>query len=466
MRRLFAGSWRRVTPVLLGIGALALAASSVAQAEFTPPYTSQCSGGGAGAITTGLQTDIALKWAAGFASEDTTSPLSCAHLGPRVEYAPSVTNSQVLEALGSSTGVRNPAYRLAGGEEPPTVVQWLKIDLGDKPGEDSGLIRQIPVASTAIVPLVHYPAGCAIPAGEATSDGRFVVSNAQLEKAYAGELATWGELLPDIGGTCASLPLKRVVPSVSDGTTFVLKQWLNTVDPARNWPESSSKANTAWPNDSGATATVRSAGGDRAEASLVAATNGSIGFASLPIARALGFGAFSPENPAYEETGRFWLSVENGADERVEPTRDPHSGEDNVKGANCDAPTFNFVPSGYDTTATPIWRAVSAAGSKTGWPICTLSYAFAWDDASTVFGNTEEGQSMQRTVKDYLAYVLGASGQAKAQARDYSPLPAAILADAQEGQSRVGWNKVPGSKEASESAVKAAVAAGVRHTQP
>ncbi|HEY2536138.1 MAG TPA: substrate-binding domain-containing protein [Solirubrobacteraceae bacterium] len=377
-----------------------------------------------------------------------------------------MTNSQALEALGASAGVRNAAYRLVGGEEPPTLAQWLKIDLGDKPGEDSGLIRQIPVASTAIVPLVHFPAGCAIPAGEATSDGRFVVSNAQLEKAYAGALTTWGELLPGIESACADIPLKRVVPAVSDGTTFVLKQWLNVVDSSQGWPESASKPNTSWPNDSGATATVRSAGGDRAEANLVASTNGSIGFASLPTARAAGFGAFSPENPAYEESGLFWLSVENGAAERVEPTRDPHSGEDNVKGANCDAPTFNYVPSGYDATATPIWRAVSAAGSKTGWPICTLSYAFAWDDSSTVFGNTEEGQAMQRTVKDFLAYVLGASGQAKAQARDYSPLPAAVLADAEEGQSRVGWNKVPGSEEAREAAVKAGIAAAVRHTQP
>jgi hypothetical protein len=48
---------------------------------------------------------------------------------------------------------------------------------------------------------------------------------------------------------------------------------------------------------------------------------------------------------------------------------------------------------------------------------------------------------MQRTVKDFLAYILGSAGQETAQVRDYSPLPSAFLTDAQEGQSRVGWNK-------------------------
>ncbi|HEY2571093.1 MAG TPA: hypothetical protein VGI27_06450, partial [Solirubrobacteraceae bacterium] len=191
-------------------------------------------------------------------------------------------------------------------------------------------------------------------------------------------------------------------------------------------------------------------------------TRGAIGFSSLPSARSEGFGQFSPSNPEYENRGLFWLSVKNGAGEQVEPTRDPNSGADNVLGANCDNPTFNYVPSGYDTTVTPVWRAVSAAGSKTGWPICTLTYDLAWDDASTVFGNTEAGQAQQRTVKDFLAYILGAAGQEEAKARDYSPLPSAILADAQDGQSRVGWNKLPGSQS---NAIKTQIAAASQHAK-
>jgi ABC-type phosphate transport system substrate-binding protein len=462
MRRLsLLGALKRTALALIGASVLTLAASSVAQAEFTPPYNTQCSGGVAEGLFPSLQINLTKHWASDFEEEDFTSPLSCAGRGPSIEYFAS-SNVAALEALGSTGGKRNSRYTFVGNEEPPTLAQWLRIDLGEKPGEDSGLIRQIPVASTAVVPIVHFPAGCPIPAKEATGDGRFTVSNSELEKAYAGEVATWGELLPDIESSCASLPLERIVPGGSEGTTFVFKQWLATVDSSRGW---SSLANTAWPKDSGATATVRSENGDRGEARLVAATNGSVGFSSLPSARLEGFGVFSPSNPEYNGRGLFWLSVKNGAGEQVEPTRDPNSGADNVKGANCDNPEFNYVPSGYDTTVTPIWRAVTAVGSKVGWPICTLTYDLAWDDASTVYGDTEEEQSRQRTVKDFLAYILGPAGQEEAKARDYSPLPAALLTDAQEGQSRVGWHKIPGSKEG-ESAVKAQIAVAEKHTQP
>jgi ABC-type phosphate transport system substrate-binding protein len=462
MRRLsLLGAFRHAVAAFIGAGVLVLAWSSVAQAEFTPPYNTQCSGGVVEGTIAYLQLNLTQHLATAFEETDLTSPLACAKKGPGVESV-GRANSVALEAFGSANGKRDPQYIFAGNEAPPTPAQWLRIDLGDKPGEDSGLIRQIPIASTAVVPLVHFPAGCAIPAKEATGDGRFMVSNSELEKVYAGEVATWGELLPDIEPSCASLPLKRVVPSVSEGTTFVFKQWLAIVNSGRGW---NSLANTTWPKDSGATATVRAELGDLGEAGLVAETNGSIGYASLPNARLEGFGVFSPSNPDYNRRGLFWLSVKNGAGEQVEPTRDPNSGTDNVRGANCDNPEFNYVPSGYDTTVTPIWRAVTAVGSKVGWPICTLTYDLAWDDASTVYGKTEEQQSRQRTVKDFLAFVLGSAGQEEVKIWDYSPLPVALLADAQEGQSRVGWNKVPGSKE-SESAVKAQITAAEKHTQP
>lgn len=461
MRTQLLGRWRATVAALAGAGLLTLGVASVAQAEFTPPYTTQCSGGEAALITPGLEQEAVSNLAFEFEEEDITSPLSCAGRGPTVRSFTD-TSPTALEALGSVGGVRNPEFTFAGSEEPPTLAQWLNIDLGSEPGVNSGLIRQIPIASTAVVPIVHFPTGCSIPAEEATSDGRFVVSNALLEKAYAGAIATWGELLHGMEGTCADLPIKRVVPGESEGTTFVFKQWLATVDSSRGW---NSLGNTVWPNDSGATATVRSENGDRGEAELVLNTSGSIGFASLPSARAEEFGRFSPENP-HHRAGLFWLSVKNGAGEQVEPTRDPNSGADNVRGANCDNPTFNYVPSGYDSTVTPVWRAVSAAGSKTGWPICTLAYVLAWDDASTVYGDTEAEQAKQRTVKDYLAYVLGPAGQEVIEDRDYSKLPAAILADAQEGQSRVGWHKLPGSKESVESDVKSQIAAAAEHAQP
>jgi ABC-type phosphate transport system substrate-binding protein len=452
----------RLAGTLGTLGVLALAAPVASQASFGPPYTTQCSGGEVSGIGTEVQSPIIETWRSEFQEEDTTSPLACPGRGLEVLYG-AESNLQALEGFGAVSGARDPEGNFGAVEEPPTLSQWLEIDRGSDPGTNSGLIRQIPVASTAVAPLVNFPEGCAVPAKEATKDGRFTVSNKLLEEAYAGTIVTWGQLLPDIQGSCASLPIKRVVPSESEGTTFAFKQWLEKVEPKGGWEEPT-LANTAWPNEGGATATVRSRGGDRGEAVAVATTNGAIGFSGLPSGREIGFGYFSSENPKHSAGDRkFWLSVENGSGTRVEPTRDPNSGADNVLGANCDNPQFNYTPSGYDTTVTPIWRYVSAAGSKTGWPICSLTYDLAWDDSSTVYGNTTENEAAQRTVKDYLGYVLGSAGQAEGEAADYSKLPSALLADAQEGQSRIGWNKTPGSKEPS---IKTQIAAAATHIAP
>ena len=451
---------RRLAAALASCGFVAVAAPAASQAAFEAPYNVQCSGSAVNALGTRLQYQIAGHWSAAFHSGG--SALACKGAGLSTVETFNASSPRALEALGSVGGVRQPFFTTVNSEEPPTLSQWLDIDLGDKPGEDSGLIRQIPVTSTAIVPLVNFPAGCKIPAKEATADGRFIVSNSQVEQVYEGKIATWGELLPDIESSCATKPIKRVVPESAQGSTFVFKQWLAKVDPTLGWEESSTLPNASWPNDSGATSTVRAEGGEGGEAETVIATDGSFGFASLPVAREFEFGVFSPENPFHPSSDhQFWLSLVNGAAARTQPTRDPNSGADNVLGANCDNPTFNYTPSGYDTTVTPIWRTVSAAGSKTGWPICTLSYDLAWDDSSTVYGNTTENEAQQRTVKDYLAYALGPVGQQEAKEGDYSPLPAAILADAKDGQSRVGWNKVPGSKS---NTIKTQIAAAAEHT--
>jgi ABC-type phosphate transport system substrate-binding protein len=455
-------TWR-LAAALVGVATLGFAAPAASQANFTAPYNTQCSGTRAVGVGTELQSPMANVWVKQFGGGDTESPLSCAAQEVEVGYD-ILPNLRVLEEFGSVSGVRNQRLRFGATEEPPTASQWLNIDLGSKPFTNSGLIRQIPVAMAAVVPLVNFPAECTIPAKEATSDGRFIVSNAKLEKVFAGEIATWGELLPGMEGSCASTPIKRVVPEGPEGATYVFKQWLNTVDPSAGWPESTTLPNASWPNDSGATATVRSTEGDYGEAKLVSRTSGSIGFSSLSWARFFEFGYFSPENPEHNPSIKmFWLSLENGSRQRVEPTRDPKSGADNVRGANCDNPQFNITPSGYDTTATPIWRAVSAAGSKTGWPICTLMYDLAWDDAAPVYGNTSEVEGEQRTVKDYLAYVLGEAGQQEAEKADFSALPAAVLADAKDGQSRVGWNKFPGSKEEEEKGVSKEISAASTH---
>ncbi|HEU0251135.1 MAG TPA: hypothetical protein VFR48_10465, partial [Solirubrobacteraceae bacterium] len=69
----------------LAAGLLAAGVPSAAQANFTPPYTTQCSGGEAFGIDTGLEREATNNLAFEFDEEDLSSPLSCAGQGPLVE---------------------------------------------------------------------------------------------------------------------------------------------------------------------------------------------------------------------------------------------------------------------------------------------------------------------------------------------------------------------------------------------
>src|SRR5262249_56553447 len=90
------------------------------------------------------------------------------------------------------------------------------------------------------------------------------MSNVELEKVFAGEDTTWGQVFPWIAGNgqpnaaaCAATPIKRVVRVDSSGTTFALKQFLASINPTRGW---AGLDNTAWPNNAGGTAVVRASG--------------------------------------------------------------------------------------------------------------------------------------------------------------------------------------------------------------
>src|SRR5262249_39739953 len=156
---------------------------------------------------------------------------------------------------------------------------------------------------------------------------RFKVSNATLEAAFAGDSSadTWGELLPGIDetaaggradGDCAALPVKRVVRLDSSGTSFVLKDWLDTINAARGWP---GFANTAWPNDSGNTMVIRgAANGGGPVGDALNANDGSIGYMDLATSRSKGF----DWTPNTGDT-TFWIPTRNGANSLQEPTLDP-----------------------------------------------------------------------------------------------------------------------------------------------
>ncbi len=344
-----------------------------------------------------------------------------------------------------STAPENPSVRLAGTAEAPGDVESALIEAG-KPGttRDNAQLRIIPQYAASIAVIVNFPDGCSVPAGSAIGSGsteRFQVPNATLEAFFAGasSVDTWGELLPGIGGAgCATKPIRRVVRAERSGATLALKRWLHTVNSGRGWNALTNPLlNTAWPHP--AVNLVRAAdsspSGNVDEAAAVRATDGSVGYADLNTARTEGFteaGAADDDN--------YWIPVYNGSGTLTEPTAVPTSIVNELPGANCRTVTFTGVPASADPTLAS-WRNVSAASSTSGYPVCTLVYALAWDDASDAYGNTGTEQAAQRTVRDFLGFQLSEAAQATARVFDQAPLPEAILTAARDGQQRVGWAK-------------------------
>jgi hypothetical protein len=112
---MFQKELRRLTCAAMAIAGLGLAAPAASQGEFTPPYTTQCSGGQAKGPVPSLQKKLVNRWAFQFEEEDITSPFSCAHRGPTVNPVFALS-PEALEALGAVDGVRRPEYVFAGGE--------------------------------------------------------------------------------------------------------------------------------------------------------------------------------------------------------------------------------------------------------------------------------------------------------------------------------------------------------------
>src|ERR1700722_12566792 len=92
---------------LASVGALAIMGPAVAQADFTPPYTTQCSGNAIEGPGSGLQQDIAGTWTEQFGFTGTSSPASCASTGKEVIYNTS-TSSLALSQFGAAGGARTP----------------------------------------------------------------------------------------------------------------------------------------------------------------------------------------------------------------------------------------------------------------------------------------------------------------------------------------------------------------------
>lgn len=432
-------------------------------------------------------------------------------MGERTSGAPEGNNS--AGALS-----RNQVPRFGMSEEPPTEAGQSQINLGtDAPG-DEGQMRLIPAALGSVAIVVNLPDGCnpyVNPNGSALAGAaaaqfsdlanadrrRLRLTRQQLERIWAGEITTWGALIPHINdgnGTpdqasdtrCQSFPLVRVRRLDNGGTTFVLKDYLSNLNPAegwkttwltpdtRQWPQANTtvafdynndgdtaddvatcaRANNGASNNTGAnlgcteaavpllqTTPVADGNGNGNLVDKVADFDGSIGFGDLATARTRKSFAFE------RQTGnddKYWVQIQNkNASAFVDPQSAPTGfTTGGSKGSNCAQATLVNLPGGNDPTLAN-WEQVTAVdSSQTGYGICSLTYFIAFDDYAGVYpGDQAAEERKARSVRDYIEHVVGLTGQVGLEAADYGALPAGVQALALAAAQQVGWNKGTGT---------------------
>lgn len=373
-----------------------------------------------------------------------------------------------------------------------------KVEADTNPGNDAKT-HVFPIAAGAIAPLVNFPDGCD---PEALADKYRTVSAAKVtetpaskgilrvrftkvkfEKVWAGEEnSKWSEAFPELAaqGAPCEKPIIRVVRFDKSGTTFGFKDYLRTIDLGRGWTTtyeaSTNNGNREWPNAEVGKRTdcpsepigpgakpndedFLTSGCENGNSELVKkliSTDGSIGYSDIATARNASPTLAVNASLGSAPTTPYWTQVQNGtivagsAEEGegkgfTEPTFDEVNGfkttaasNPTQKGANCLSPTiFQNTPG----TSLGDWSKTSGVNASSGFGICTLTYAFVYDDNAAAFGNTPEEEAKARTVKDYMESIVSDVGQSQLFAADYAPVPAGLLALSRTAVSGIGWNK-------------------------
>lgn len=317
----------------------------------------------------------------------------------------------------SSDGVtpRDPGANFIATDEPADPTEETNI-------EKTGLtavtqVETLPVAQAAIAIIANLPTGCAL----ATSTSR-TATLSNLEKLQWGTTSTWGSLLGASALTpssCATKPVTRIARLDASGSSFAYKKVLNSNNAHWSTPNNYTSAanNTFWPS----AVTKPTATGGGAVAALVNSTPGSLGYVDLATARGAGFGFTGTADKT------FWLRLNAAAAGGTTITNDPAKDAAQTPatpGANCGASrTYAGVP----TSTQGNWFNVTGAKATYAsgeYPICTLTYAMAYDKYSNVPGNTANTTA---TVKQYLRYITGATtGQTVLASGDYQALSSSL----------------------------------------
>jgi ABC-type phosphate transport system substrate-binding protein len=459
---------------IASVAALAVTASP-GQANFT---TGKCLGTAISGRGASFQTTAQTNWIANFQN------VFCADVGtfPSVTYTGSGSGSG-LQVMGRRTGTnadgsqsRNQPERYAASDDPPDSTTISQINQGTDATGDEGTIHVIPVAAGATTVDVNFPDNCdrsLLPDANETDPGaanaspfddRVRFTRSQLEHIYAGDsgFTNWTDVFPTLASDPdCNVPITRVVRFDDSGTTFVMKDWLDKVNPGRGWQTTYITPDTrTWPNASvgpradcggangpqgnaGSPLTSACSNGNGALLDKLSTVDGGIGYSDVATARGRGYDIALSPPAASRDDDKFWTQVQNPNNVYTEPTTDPNGfTTTGTHGANCTNAQFTNVPS----STLGSWFTTSGSDSTNGsYTICNLTYDLAWDDYKGPYSLQGCGDSCEeqkaRSVKDYLSSIVSDPGQDLLASKDYAPLEESILNISRTGVNAICWDK-------------------------
>jgi ABC-type phosphate transport system substrate-binding protein len=372
--------------------------------------------------------------------------------------------NQPRQYFDGTTTLNDVGY--CGTEDAPTEAQIGFAEEGPTTASTHPAEAQlltIPVAQVAAAINVRLPDGCQV--GDSS---KRQISRDAAEGAFEGTATTWGAIFgtdmtasgaSPTSAECRAKAFKRVVRLDSSGTTFLLKRYLQGVTDlpggsSFDWREPSfggTLANTAWPNDTGATAVLRgdaNGNGSLLDKLSLQTANGGIGYADLATARSKSYG-WDFTGGTYVATDRnLWLRVQRIANDTY---NSPAISNAQVTsgtnlGSACVNVTYSNTPS---TNLGASWAPATAVPTPTDYPVCGLNYMvtslWGFDTEANRFTKVWAGSTAGefRATKDYLRYVTGlirpGVGPGLLPSNGYAKLPPDVLATAQCAVKQIGW---------------------------
>lgn len=329
-----------------------------------------------------------------------------------------VSYSSTGSGAGQAASISHNASFAWGGTDDPLDAQQHATgtsDLGSatapNPQGRVSPLHHIPIALGAVT--VSYNLGsCGV--------GRegITLRSPQIALMYAGAITRWNDpaltaLNPALAA--CSKAVRLVARSDVSGTTFAFKDYLSKRNPAYK-AYTTPDRNTLWPAQELGTAPVLRGKGNGGVASVVATTDGAIGYVDYSTARSAGLA---------------WALVDGPHGLGVSP-----SAADGR--ANCDLSAVGAVTP--PSTLSSGWDQVSITDSPNplGYPVCTFTYALVYNNLKTAYaGAMSEGQA--NTLVDFLGLAVDDQGQAGLPAGGYAKLPVNIQAIAKAGLASIAF---------------------------